>query len=277
MSHLYELYECTTLPNKNEIIIGGDFNINFISNNSHTSDLKKLLAKNKLHQIVSEPTLIAQNDSLLDLIITDSDCIKYHGVLDINISDHLSVFMLRKKDKIKYSKCEFSGRTYRNYNKDILSGKLNQYSWDELDNINHGWSTIINRITEILDEFCPIKSFSFKKDKQPWVNQELLTEMANRDEAVKVAERTDATEDEVYARKIRNRTKNLANKAQIDSYNNQLDANSGNQRKYWQHIFTILNKNKNDTKFNLEDDNFVVLDQSEVPNYINAFFYFNRN
>ena len=97
--------------------------------------------------------------------------------------------------------------------------------------------------------------------------------MANRDEAVKVAERTDATEDEVYARKIRNRTKNLANKAQIDSYNNQLDANSGNQSKYWQHIFTILNKNKNDTKFNWEDDNFVVLDQSEVPNYINAFFF----
>ena len=29
LSHLYELYECTTLPNKNERIIGGDFNINF--------------------------------------------------------------------------------------------------------------------------------------------------------------------------------------------------------------------------------------------------------
>ena len=221
-------------------------NINFISKNSQTSELKKIMAKNTLRQIITDPTRIAEKKTLLYLILTDSDYIKYSGVLDINISDHLPVFILRKKVNVRSPKCEFKGRSYRNYDKEMLSVKLNQYSWDEfymLEDVNECWQTMIDRIMVTLDELCPIKTFSFTKEKQPWLDQELLNHLVNRDEAIRVAKRTGHPDDLVYARRIRNRTKTLMNKAKADFYINQLNDNRDDPRKYWQHIFSVLNKN----------------------------------
>ena len=105
MSYLYELIDYMDTPNKSERIIGGDFNINFKSNNILTTELKKLLAKKALRQIITQPTRTAAQPSMIDLIRTDSDYIKRSGVLDINMSDHLPVFILRKK--VKTPKCAF--------------------------------------------------------------------------------------------------------------------------------------------------------------------------
>ena len=275
ISYLNDLLEFIDQTNNCERYFGGDFNINYISKSTQTSELKKLMAKNTLRQIITEPTRIATKETLLDLILTDSDYIKFSGVLDINISDHLPVFILRKKVKVKSPKCEFKGRVYRNYNKDTLSAKLNQLSWDEfymLNDVNGCWQIIIDRITVILDELCPIKTFSFSKEKQPWMDQELLNQLANRDEAIRVARRTGHMDDLVYARRIRNRTKALVNKAKVDFYTNQLNDNKDDPRKYWQQIYTVLNKNKNENRLNIEDDNGNVLEHEYVPEFINNFF-----
>ena len=275
ITHLYDLLEYFDVSNRNEKIIGGDFNVNFNKNNSQTSELKKCLAKNTLRQIITDATRIAANETCLDLIMTDSDHIKYSGVLEINISDHLPVFILRKKIKIKSPKCEFKGRSYRNYNKEDFSNRLNQYVWEEfyqMTDVNECWTLIHNRINEILNDMCPIKVFSFSKEKQPWINHELLNQIANRDDALRRARRTGTSDDWVYARKMRNKTKILINRAKMDYYTDQLDDNKDDPRKYWQHIFTVLNKNRTNNKFNLENDDGNVLDQREVPDFINNFF-----
>ena len=185
------------------------------------------------------------------------------------------MFILRKKIKMRSPRCVFKGRTYRGYNKEVLLNRLSQYPLDEfyrLEDVNDCWNIFIDRITEILNDICPVKSFSFNKEKQPWINQELLTQIANRDEAIKTAKRTGSPDDLVYARKIRNQTKTLLNKAKSDYYINQLDENRNDPKKFWQHIFTVLNKNKSDNILNLEDDNGDMLDQKDVPDFINEFF-----
>ena len=85
--------------NNNEKITGGDFNINFKSNNTQTTEIKKLMAKNTLRQIIIDPACITTQQTLLDLIFTDSDCVKHSGLLDIHMSDHLPVFVVRNKVK----------------------------------------------------------------------------------------------------------------------------------------------------------------------------------
>ena len=129
-----------------------------------------------------------------------------------------------------------------------------------------GRSSLIELMS--LNDTCPVKAFSFSKEKQPWLNHELIVQL----NAIKLARRTGNPDDLVYARKIRNRTKNLINKAKLDYYTNQLNDNRDDPRKYWQHIYTILNKNKKDNKFNLEDHDGTVLDQKDVPDFINDFF-----
>ena len=275
ISHLNDLFEFMDLCNNSEKIVGGDFNINFGINNTQTNEIKKILSRNTLRQLITEPTRIATQHTILDLILTDSEYIKHSGVLDINVSDHLPVFLLRKKVHIKTPKCEFIGRSYRNYNKESFYNRLNQHTWDEYyhkTNVNECWKIIIDRINEYLNDTCPLKAFSFSKEKQPWLNNELMVQLVNRDKAIKVARRTGNPDDLVFARKIRNRTKNLINKAKLDYYTNQLDDNRDDPRKYWQHIYNILNKNKKDNKFNLEDNNGKLLDQKDVPDFINDFF-----
>ena len=121
---------------------------------------------------------------------------------------------------------------------------------------------IHNRINEILNDMCSIKVFSFSKEKQPWINHELLNQIANRDDALRRARRTGTSDDWVYAMKMRNKTKILINRAKMDYYTDQLDDNKDEPRKYWQHIFTVLNKNRTNNKLNLENDDGNVLDQS---------------
>ena len=84
----------------------------------------------------------------------------------------------------------------------------------------------------MLNDICPIKPFSFSKEKQAWLDQELLNQMANRDEAIKVAKRTGNSENLLYSRKIRNRTRRLINKAKSDFYTNHLNDNRDNPMKY---------------------------------------------
>ena len=74
--------------------------------------LTKLTAKNTLRQIVNDPGCISTQQTLLDVILIDSDCVKHSGLLDIHLSDHLPVFVVHNKVKTKTSKFEFVDRSY---------------------------------------------------------------------------------------------------------------------------------------------------------------------
>ena len=42
------------------------------------------------------------------------------STLDINVSDHLPVYLIRKKVKPSNEKIDFKGRSYKNLNKDFI-------------------------------------------------------------------------------------------------------------------------------------------------------------
>ena len=54
------------------------------------------------------------------------------GTLDLNVSDHLPIYIIRKKIKVKPITLEFIGRTYKNYNREILGTRLNLVDWSDL-------------------------------------------------------------------------------------------------------------------------------------------------
>ena len=53
------------------------------------------------------------SNTCLDLIITSCDIIKDQGICDINISDHLPTYCIRKKCKVHRDKIDFNGRSYK--------------------------------------------------------------------------------------------------------------------------------------------------------------------
>ena len=104
----------------------GDFNIDMLDKKSPTT--KKLLDLIKpfgLRQLIKHPTRYSKDkNSSLDQIFTNSDFISNCGVCDINLSDHQMILTTQKKLKIFKTKCNFNGRSYRNYNKEEFQNKV---------------------------------------------------------------------------------------------------------------------------------------------------------
>ena len=55
------------------------------------------------------------------------------GTVDCNISDHSMILFTRKRmSKIK-RKCTFTGRRYRNYDKNIFQNNIQNSDWSNFD------------------------------------------------------------------------------------------------------------------------------------------------
>ena len=74
-----------------------------------------------LRQLITEVTRYSPiKDSCLGLFFTNSDIISKVDVSNVDISDHQTIILTRKKPKFVKRKCDFIGRSYRNYSKDIF-------------------------------------------------------------------------------------------------------------------------------------------------------------
>ena len=112
-----------------EVILVGDFNLDILDKNSHsTKEIINTLKQLGLRQIIKEPTRYSHNkDSCLDpffIFFTNSDIIDKTGVCNVNISDHQMNLLTRKKAKFLKLKCNFNGRSYRNYNRDLFQDRI---------------------------------------------------------------------------------------------------------------------------------------------------------
>ena len=111
------------IPNqdKSDIIIGGDFNIDFSkSRKENTKKLKHFSSKHNLTQHIKDPTRSEDSSSVIDLIFAKCNYVKHSGILSWNLSDHTPVYILIKKDKTQLEKPEFMGRSYRNVDQQIF-------------------------------------------------------------------------------------------------------------------------------------------------------------
>ena len=119
---------------RNDIFILGDFNINYKNKNS--PNFKKLAfseSSNSLKQVIHRATRVShKNNSILDLILTNSKYISGAGTLDTFISDHQPIFILKKKTKSQAEEIKFSGRAYKNLNEEDFINNLKKSNWDKL-------------------------------------------------------------------------------------------------------------------------------------------------
>ena len=96
-------------------------------------------------------------------------------------------------------------------------------------------------IIDTLDQIAPLRTSMFRKDKPEWLTAELIEIMKDRDQAMKMACRTENIDDKRNARKLRN----LANKSIKSNYLlNKLELYHNDPKKFWQTINDILPQTK---------------------------------
>lgn len=119
------------LPVGSQIVLLGDFNIDFLSQNNGASfklkrQLRQFAIANDLEQLINSPTRICeQTRTAIDLVfVTNTDRIVESGVLHSAISDHSFVHCTMKSGVPKHLPKTIQYRSYRKYDKSSFSKDL---------------------------------------------------------------------------------------------------------------------------------------------------------
>ena len=137
------------------------------------------------------------------------------GVLDIAITDHLPVFLIKKKSKTPSCSVPTKARSYVNYDKKIFQENIKSHPkwktfWQtEENNPDEMWDNIFEIINVTADEQCPVKNMYFREDTPDWITKELLSEISLKDYLYRKAKRTKSDADWALFKNKKNEVKKL--------------------------------------------------------------------
>ena len=152
MSNCTSIFEnIQSLPkgDKAEIFFLGDFNIDLNTKNGKgkmPSVVNKFVNKFSLRQLINAPTRISTISTISDHVYTNSCNILFCEPLIINVSNHLPIALVRKKQRFVSKNIEFSARSYLRYFLDNLRTMLNDYRWNDfysLNDVNALWKNCL--------------------------------------------------------------------------------------------------------------------------------------
>ena len=273
------LQQCISTIRSNkecDIFIGGDFNIDFLK--KHSINMKKLSKFNKTNQVKQIITNITRPDSntCIDMILTNCEIIKEHGVHNISISDHLPIYFIRKKPKTLKHSTTFKGRSYKNLDLQQFTDYLSQYEWTDfaINDIDICWDIIYNRIMAAADHLCPIREFNFSNDKPNWLTNDLIAIMKERDRCLLQFSACKTEENKAKMRRARNLANISIKMARADYIKEQLNTHKNDPKKFWKRIAEIIPNSKSSTSdfSNIHDDDNNIISQGNLASHINHFF-----
>ena len=185
-SSIFEKIQSLPKGDKAEIFLG-DFNIDLNTKNGRgkmPSVVNKFVNKFSLRQLINTPTRISSISTIIDHVYTNSCNILVCEPLTINVSDHLPIALVRKKQRSVSKNVEFSGRSYLRYFFDNLRTMMNEYGWNDfysLNDVNVLWKVFLSRLVTCIDKLAPIRKFELKKDRPIWFTDELMEPIKDKD------------------------------------------------------------------------------------------------
>ena len=234
---------------RSETYIMGDFNIDYLAkDNLQKYRVINIESKHNLTQLISSPTRVTQlSKTFLDWIYSDSSCICNSGTINLNISDHLPVFLIRKKTRNKIEKHHTTGRSYLHYNKDQFGQTLTEQDWTNFDlstDVAVLWETIEINISKSLDLTCPIRKLTVSNTKPEWLSGEVLQLMRKRDAAYRKARQTQNDIEWRKAILLRNRVESFIKQHKRRKITESLARHRNNPVKFWKEVRTVIPKEK---------------------------------
>ena len=124
-----------------EIWVLGDFNVDFLDRaNITTAQFQTLFTTYGLKQLIQHVTRPSnKKGSCTDWIVTNSYFLRHYGVSDDLLSDHLTVYCIRKKASYVYREL----RDLSRFNDDVFSNILRNSDFEfirESDDMDYIWS-----------------------------------------------------------------------------------------------------------------------------------------
>ena len=201
-------------PESKELHILGDININtLIDDNRSIFEIRKntplrnslpsvfkqyieFCSSFSLKQLISSPTRITCSSStIIDHILTNTtNIISQSGVIDLGISDHNIIFLIRKMKKIKlYHHTYIKYRSFKNYAVSEHEERLklvNFPNYLKFDNIDSAYSNFLKTLTTVIDSLAHSMAKRIKVRTQEWFDGEISELIAIRNQQYKKFKKT---------------------------------------------------------------------------------------
>ena len=269
-------FECSlekAFLENNELILFGDFNINYVDGLSDKNTWNCMTNCYNLVQLVTDYTRVTQTSAtIIDHIYTNS---KQH-IHEINIaketlSDHYLVRFTRKtKNKQSFSThTTISFRSFKHMNEEEFLSDLSRLpltAVQSFDNPDNALEYFTQLFTEVLNKHAPIKQKRVKHSHQPdW----FTSEIAN---AIKCRNKFKQDKNSQSFKHWRKKVKNLCYKNKQQYYTNSITKNS-NPKTLWNNLKTLSGKSPVHNNIHVHDnENNPIINKQEAAEFFNNHF-----
>ena len=269
------------------IIIVGDLNIDFLSNNANMH-LKAVLNSYGLEAVINVPTRIGHNSkTAVDQIILNRRICNYtFSVVPMGFSDHFAQIMkigLKLTGKSENIRTQASDqfmtvRSCQEENIQHLNFLLSKETWEQVfrqNNVNSAYNEFVQSFSYCHDIAMPKKQVKIKKYKTKlWVTNGIRVSSKRLRWLNKIIKNDNPTEElkqyyfqyKLIYKKVINQAKKIHNDKYINSSKNRSKA-------MWDLINTELGKGRAGPKnIKLNVDNVEIKSPQQVANKFNEFF-----
>lgn len=268
----------TGIPRKEkyEILIIGDFNMDFTTSKPTHNMIKYFELTNEIKQVITTPTRITRyNKTIIDLAFTNMKYCTETGTLNYNISDHKPIYVIKKKPRNIKKTTVYRGRTYRNYSYQKLEEILKSIDNTEITEAkdpNICWELLLKNITTAADMLCPIIELHIRENTAQYLNNELLELQHDRDYFAKKAELTGDPCDWFIAKSLAIRARIEVRKAKSAHCKRQAEMLKQEQRKLWREIKQIDPEYKPEIQDLYDENTGIKIQDTEMAEKINDYF-----
>ena len=274
----------------NLFILGGDLNIDLLSNSSLITDYQDLLLSIGSYQSVNAATRFSSdfvNSSLLDHVYTNALLEQINTrVILFEITDHLPVITSIKKIKPpKFNKSIHTMQDFKNFNENDflidLNSKLenlNSISIDNNTNPNNLWNEFEKIFNDTVYTHAPLKPITRKKKRmynKPWLTRGILKSIQTKNIMFKFALNNKSEKFSRCFKKYRNLLTRVKGLSKRLYYQQAVNSASGNSKKLWKTINNIITYKlpKNNQIDQIEDNDAVtVRNPFQISNILNENF-----
>ena len=158
-----------------------------------------------------------------------------------------------------------------------FQNNLLTYDWDrfygEIDP-NILWDLMEERILEQANNFCQIKIFRVNALREPWITNEAIEAIRDKDKLLQKARKSGKERDWTGAKEARNRVGRELENLRSDFLKRQQEANKNDLKQIWNSISTVFpGKKGKSSKIWLKNNvNNTEVKQEDTANFINTFF-----
>ena len=199
-----------------EHVVMGDCNIDFNQcGNIYSKKLRNLMSEYGLMRLETGCTRITQRSkSTIDVIFTDMGDISDVGVRQYNISDHLPIYLIKKKarNRRKMEMVEF--RNLKHYSMEGLEKLIRADMrwvgfWDENIAVDILWQTMYDIFIDSLNLLCPMVKGISQIDRPNWVTKQVIEAIREKNISYTQAQASKSDEDWKSFRVKKKSTKKL--------------------------------------------------------------------